>query len=202
MLRTREQARLSPIDVNPFRTAAGLKLIAAWERWRGRRLLPVESDIEPDDIASIVPQLMLLEYRGWDEVTFRWTGGQISEGLGQSLEGSNYLDLARSDVRAHRAERMARQMAQPCGACMVNIHRVETGILMPVEVVSLPVAPDRDDLPPLIIAVAAPSFSEMRMEGSSPQNLRERATEYFCFDIGAGLPEPVPDDFVAPEQGG
>jgi len=173
-------------------------LIRAWEAWRGRDLVPPRAAVDLAGIKELLPGLMLLEVESRDSIVFRVVGTEIDRALGIGITGCNYLDFARPERRALRAERMARQVAWPCGARMVTRFMLPNGTGAPLEVVALPLRVTPDAVPRQVIAVVGGLEEELVRDGPSTAPLDGASDIYEYFDIGAGVPrEPDPADFTA-----
>ncbi len=75
-------------------------LYAYWNEVRGERLAPKRFDIEPAQIASILPETFILERSNDGEFRFRLAGTRICESFGREFRGARLLDLWQSNDQA------------------------------------------------------------------------------------------------------
>lgn len=67
-------------------------LLAAWNRWRGSRALPERRDIDPMDIPTLLPNLVLLDVEDRD-FRFRLVGETIATRYASRLKGKSIGEL-------------------------------------------------------------------------------------------------------------
>lgn len=88
-----------------------VRLHAYWNDRRGARFAPARADIDPADLAPLLPDLMLMDVvDGGRDFRFRLIGTRIVEGLGRDSTGRLFSDLYR-DAPAAR-ERLAGRFQQ------------------------------------------------------------------------------------------
>ncbi|CAN0205482.1 MAG: PAS domain-containing protein [Thalassobaculaceae bacterium] len=63
-----------------------VRLLDAWNAWRGERPLPDRADVDPIDIPDLLPNLILLDVED-DDFRFRLVGEQIASRYGGRLKG-------------------------------------------------------------------------------------------------------------------
>ena len=68
-------------------------LYSYWNEVRGTRIAPRRFDIEPAQIASILPETFVLERCNDGEFRFRLAGTRICETFGREFRGLRMLDL-------------------------------------------------------------------------------------------------------------
>lgn len=161
--------------------------LAAWNRWRGGKMLPCRSDMDITTIARLMPRVVLLEISGPERMIFRLAGGEIEQYLGQRLQGRDYVAMAEPDHQARRARMMWRMMSQPCAA--VNVYRFADpdGSRRLIQVCGAPILADEPGAPIQLLAVASNLRRLGWGEGSIPHD--PSATGLCFIDIGAGLPQ-------------
>ena len=172
-----------------FAATDSLRLMEAWQRWRGGRLLPNRSDLDLADIKLLLPRIVLIEVRSAAEAIFRLAGSWIREELGFELTGLNYVDLAEPEGRAERGQLLLAEARQPCGAVMLYRHQYASGAVMPLEIVSLPLNPDTDGAPMLLIGLLTVLQRPPMPENAPGARILAPGRELRFFDIGAGVPD-------------
>lgn len=180
-----------PVDLSRLGTEQARRLATAWDGWRGPNLLPSRADLELDGIKDVLSLVMLLEVQSAEAIVFRLAGSMIDAFLGVSVTGTNFLDYAQAPHRTLRAERMLRQVAQPCGARSLSSFSFSGGYEVPIEIVALPVRPNEAGRAMQLIAVAAAMADHVTLTDPTTAPLRGGAAVYEYFDIGAGVPAPV-----------
>lgn len=162
------------------------QFLAAWNRWRGDRLLPRRADMDLTSIARLMPRVVLLEISGPERMTFRLAGGEVEQYLGRRLQGHDYLAMAAPDRQQRRATLMWRIVNQPCAA--VNVYRASDpdGAPRLIQFCGAPILADEPGAPIQLLAVA----SNLRRLGWGEGNMpyEPNATGLCFIDIGAGLP--------------
>ncbi len=81
-------------------------LFQYWNDVRGERLAPERFDIEPAQIAAILPETCILERDENGECLFRLAGTRICDNYGRELRGQRLHDLVIADHRATLGEVM------------------------------------------------------------------------------------------------
>lgn len=163
-------------------------LLAAWNGWRGNRLLPYRRDMDLVSIARLMPQLVLLEAHGPQRMVFRLAGTGIETVAGLRLMGRDYIALAQPDQRAARSRLMWGAATQPCGLLAFHPYQhPDSGRWHQIETFVLPILPDDASAPMQLIGLAA--HLPVLESGSHVTRPLEfsGATQHFL-DIGAGLP--------------
>ena len=74
-------------------------LYAYWNGLRGGRLAPERFEVQPAEIASLLPETFIAEVNGPENYDFRLVGTRICEQFGRELRGENLLDLWEADNR-------------------------------------------------------------------------------------------------------
>jgi len=164
------------------------RFIEAWLQWRGDAMLPRRAQIDLNQIKVLLPFVTLLEHRSVDDVRYRVAGTMITHHLGAEPTGKNYADLTPPEQWPVRRYRLASMVGRPCGGALHHEHehdlrRVVTAIL------TLPLAPDAADGPPLLLSVLAP-LEQLPDSRATSLSHKMRLPERFAFvDIGAGVPD-------------
>lgn len=161
--------------------------IEAWLQWRAAAILPHRTQVDLNQIKTLLPFISLLEYRSADDVRYRVAGTKITHYLGVEPTGQNYADLTPVGQWPVRRFRLASMVRQPCGGALHHeeehdLRRVATASL------TLPLLPDAPGGFPLLLALLAPLDRLPDAQATSLSH-KMRLPERFTFvDIGAGVP--------------
>lgn len=74
-------------------------LYAYWNDLRNGRQAPERFEVQPAEIASLLPETFIAEVNGPENYDFRLVGTRICEQFGRELRGANLLDLWDVDNR-------------------------------------------------------------------------------------------------------
>lgn len=74
-----------------MRSKTNAKLYAYWNSVRGDRTAPQRFEIEPSQIAEILSETFILEYRPANSYMYRLAGTKIGDYLGRELRGSAFV---------------------------------------------------------------------------------------------------------------
>lgn len=119
-------------------------LYAYWNDVRGERIAPKRFEIEPSQIAAILPDTFMLERI--DSVTsrFRLAGTRICETFGAEFRGVNIFEFFGPEDRV-TLQRQISVMAQQGAVGLFKIEgRTESGKIAGFEIVVLPLIHTRD----------------------------------------------------------
>lgn len=161
--------------------------LAAWNRWRGERLLPQRADMDITMIARLMPRVVLLEIFSAERMIFRLAGGEVEQYLGQRLQGRDYVAMAEAGQQERRGRMMWHVVSQPCAG--VNIYRASDpdGTSRLIQFCGAPIMPDEPGAPVQLLAVASNLRRLGWGEGGVPY---EPSAAGLCLiDIGAGTPD-------------
>lgn len=75
-----------------MRTASNSTLFAYWNEVRGNRIAPKRFEIEPSQIAEVLPETFILEFVEPSQFFYRLAGTRIGEQFKQELRGTNFVD--------------------------------------------------------------------------------------------------------------
>lgn len=84
-----------------MRHANSTALLTYWNRRRGNRPYPARSEIEPADIAPLLPDILIGETMADGERRFRLAGTGICNLFGRELKGTPIADLWLPERRRH-----------------------------------------------------------------------------------------------------
>jgi hypothetical protein len=182
----------APTDVRSLlgmaKSEQSVRLVEAWLRWRGERMLPRRIDVKLTEIARILPSIGLLEVLGADAVHIRVAGTGLRDLYGVEITGRNLKDVTAPEDWAERAARYRALGAQPCGSLYTRRDVLPQGRIVIYEGVGLPVDADDSGAKRQVIFCVAPLDRSFSLE--PPTDAREipLATEFRFIDIGAGVP--------------
>ncbi len=121
-------------------------LYAYWNAMRGARLAPRRFEIEPAQIADILPDTFILERVDFETYRFRLAGTRICEHFGAELRGSNFLDPW-TDQDHLSLSRLLTNVTQQGAVGVLTIEaETERGQTVPFEVLVLPLVHTRDSI--------------------------------------------------------
>ncbi len=119
-------------------------LYAYWNEVRGDRMAPRRFEIEPSQIAQILPDTFILERIDAATCRFRLAGTRISEAFKAEFRGSNIFDLFGPEDRV-ALQRQVAVMAQQGGVGLLTIESAtESGKIASLEMLLLPLIHTRD----------------------------------------------------------
>lgn len=168
------------------------KLFAAWQAWRGDRLLPRRADMDLVSISRLMPRLGLVDVRSAEQVTFRLAGTEIEQQFGQRLTGRSYLRLGPPERQKQHGELLWRIATQPCAMLQHISIDWQSGRRCVLEMLALPMLPDRDGDPVQLLGVV--SRLPQRSWGETDRIVTLHSIMLRLIDIGAGLPAGRPGD--------
>ncbi len=174
----------------PLTSPENGRLLEAWSRWRGGRLLPRRSDIDLGEIKPLLPMITLQACHSRHDVRFTVVGTRIRDMIGAELTGANYIDLAPPEHREVRAARIEAMVAWPCGSLFTYHHRFANGLTAQAETLSFPIDPDQAGRPRMILSHSAASTPRF-LPPPDPTRPLAVMEDYAFVDLGAGLPAAV-----------
>lgn len=68
-------------------------LYAYWDRIRNGRIAPCRFEIDPAEIAVLLPETFIIAYEERPSIRFRLAGTKICEHFGRELRGTDFMDL-------------------------------------------------------------------------------------------------------------
>jgi hypothetical protein len=181
-----------------FKTQACRMLFEAWHAWRSESLLPKHTDVDPNELKSVLPQIGILEIRARDSAVFRLAGSGLRDIVGLDLTGRDTIALSPPRYRRQRAYRLYTPVVWPCAYHGESRYTYSTDSTDVCESVGLPLEPDSPEIHGMII-FALDSILGRRWR-NVPAPLIDTTSDVFRFvDIGAGIPASIdpPDDFLA-----
>ena len=172
-----------------LKTKACRTAVEAWQTWRGERLMPAHSDVDPGALKWILARIGLIEVRGGDVATYRVAGSALRDTVGFDPTGRNLVELSPPEQRPRRAYRLAQLVARPCGYVAELNFAYSTGVTDMFESVALPLSSDQPETRGFVL-FAMESILGRRWQNDTGRFTMDVDTEIFDFlDIGAGVPE-------------
>ena len=98
--------------------ASSKRLFEYWNTVRNGRLAPDRFEIEPVDLADVLPDVFILECPDISTYRFRLAGTRICTALGHELRGSNLLDYWTGEEREAIHSLLHNVAKDGAGACM------------------------------------------------------------------------------------
>lgn len=138
-----------------MQTKAAATLYDYWTRRRGGRPVPLRSDIEPADLAVILPDLFILEHSAGANPCFRLAGTRLCAQFGRELKGTRFDALFAPDQR-NRIARIAENIMAHRTPATLLVEATDAGLeTTEVEITMLPLA-SKGRLADRIIGAFAP----------------------------------------------
>ncbi|WP_254055028.1 PAS domain-containing protein [Kiloniella sp. EL199] len=170
-----------------------------YDYWRGlerkeNSVLPNRSSFRPEDIPSLLPNIIVYELISRENIQIRLQGTAIDERFGQNLTGRNYLDYVADERRSTASDAFWLMALQPCGVVVVLEHTLSSGRLTAVEAVGFPFNNDAPTLDgskpnPLIIYQSNEIDNIDFQKDRDEERLKLiRVVERNMIDIGRGEP--------------
>lgn len=123
-----------------MQTKAVTALYDYWTRQRGDRTIPLRGTIEPADIASILPDVFILEHSRLADPHFRLAGTRICAQFARELKGAAFDQLFAPDQR-NRVARIAENVMAHAAPAVMQVALVDGTLeTTEAEIVLLPVA--------------------------------------------------------------
>lgn len=123
-----------------MQTKAATALYEYWTRRRGGRPVPLRSDIEPADLARILPDLFILEHSAASDPRFRLAGTRLCAQFGRELKGGRFDALFPADQR-NRIARVGENVMAHRTPAVLLVEAVDGALeVTDVEIVLLPLA--------------------------------------------------------------
>jgi len=175
-------------NAGPFLTAVCRSVLAYYLAARGARPMLPHAELDPGRLVHALPHLLLFEMNSPEMQRIRLAGTAFRTWFGFELTGRNWISMGHPDERAVRQRRVDAAWAQPCGIC-TRMWQFRDGLpRRRLEAVTLPMAPRRDDGPPVMLV----ALEEI---GGAPPGLRDvievrelQRVEWEYVDLGAGKP--------------
>lgn len=160
----------------------------AWLRWRGDRMVPLRSDVRPEDLAAALSSLGVLEVEAMDKIIMRVSSSIARDRTGRDSRGGNLIEMTRPEDRAMRMKRLWQMVTTPCGALAETRMTLKSGLESVLHSLVLPVAAEPDAPPRLLYVVS--EFTGTHEPGPDDRaGGMPLSHHYRLIDIGAGVPD-------------
>ncbi len=169
--------------------AGNRRVLDAWLRWRGARLLPQRRDLEIGDIAADLPYVGIAEVLPSGDVLVRVAGTALRRIYGVELTGRNVKDFTASADWPLRWWRYQRMVTRPCGSFYTRRDVLEGGRIVVYESVGLPLDTDGTVDRRQLLWSLVPLDETFTLDPTTAARTVPLATSYAFIDIGAGEPE-------------
>lgn len=181
-----------PLETNTCRT-----LLDAWLAWRGDRLLPRYSDLDPASIRKILPYVTVFEIRARDVAVIRLTGSGLRDIVGFDATGREVVEMMPKVSRLRRAYRLFVPATHPCGYFGNSKFTYTDGVFDWFETIGLPLEASESSGYSFIVSTLE-SLRGRRWQRVAGSFIDNSENEYRFLDIGAGTPASVdpPPDFL------
>jgi len=154
----------------------------------GRCSVPQRRSFNPMKIHACLPHVYITELISDTMIEVRLSGTAIDENAGQSLKGSNFLDMCGPAERPFHVAICHALTSCPCGVEMTRRVTLRDGRVNEYKSVSFPLA-DKEGAPRFIVGIANIaehiSFVE-RFEKA--QQIHSAIKDFNFIDIGVGVP--------------
>lgn len=151
-------------------------------------LLPRRSDLRPESVPGLLPNMVMFEVLSRDFVRFRLVGTAVVARYGEDPTGANYLDYVAPEMRNQSAMAFWAMQAQPCGMWGISRQDYAGGKSIRSEAIGFPVLGSPGEPVILLfqqVAVEKPTHLNTRED----ELLRHVIEQRQFIDIGAGVPE-------------
>ncbi|KLN61624.1 hypothetical protein WH96_04595 [Kiloniella spongiae] len=105
-------------------------------------VVPNRSAFRPEDIPSLLPNIIIYELVSRENIKIRLQGTAINERFGHDMTGGNYLDYVEEDRKKIAADAFWMMAEQPCGVLAVLEHALSSGRNITVESIGFPLHND------------------------------------------------------------
>jgi len=103
-------------------------LYAYWDALRAGRLAPLRNEVEPADIAALLPNAFILERTGRDAARFRMAGEAVCDLIGLALDGMSAAAIWEGASRLRIAQMIEGVVSAPAAAIIVGQSRAVGGV--------------------------------------------------------------------------
>jgi len=163
--------------------------LAAYEPARSTADAPRRADLDLRRLATVLPDLTIMERLAPEHVIFRLMGTATVARLGVDLTGHNFIDYLSPVERARIDEGLAIVAQHPCGTFSVFENTYSSGAKMRTETLSLPLDGGSGKPPYLIIALQL-ARALTRHEAAKQGTITDtRWLDGVFIDLGSGMPD-------------
>lgn len=130
--------------------ATSKRLFQYWDRVRGRRRAPRRFEIEPSQIADLLPETFIGEMRKQNRFQFRLAGTRICHHLGNELRGKDIAGLWRGHD-AEAVENVIHCVSEDAAAGIIQFHAAsESSVAAQFEMLLLPLVHSSEEITRLL----------------------------------------------------
>lgn len=79
--------------INKVRNKNNIQLYTYWNTLRQEKKAPHRFDVDPSQITSLLSEAFILEYKSYDDYSFRLAGTKVCKQFGRELKNNNFMDL-------------------------------------------------------------------------------------------------------------
>jgi len=161
-------------------------LLDYWLKIRGSKPAPFRADLRPGDIVSLLPNLMILEYRDPGQLIYRLTGTEIVNRMGHDFTGRNLYEISLPEEADSARYQFDALRAQPCGLILNLLLRSHRDVAFVAELIFLPLS-DRDGTINQLVTVVGEVKDNAKFNVSGKiASMTALSSEFL--DIGSGVP--------------
>lgn len=161
-----------------------------WRSIKGGNIVPHRSDFRPANVQSLLPYLMILEYRDPEALIFRLSGTGCYQKLGFDLTGKDGFDLVADRERDGAKLHFNALRSYPCGSIVYIKMQSKYQTHFIAETIFLPMRDYNGNVSQLI-GLCSVVERDVKKTWTSQSEIMK--TISVCFlDIGAGAPAPPP----------
>ena len=160
-------------------------LLDHWIDSRDGNSIPRKSDINPMNIHSILPEIVIMERIDQDSVVYRLAGTELAERSGFDLTGLNTLDTFPPAARKTINDAYLKAAEQPCGAYLKVAINFENDLSHDMECLYLPLSDD-EGVVRYLIALLFVENKEKYYKVSINKNIGYEVPSIKYIDIGFG----------------
>lgn len=151
-------------------------------------LVPHRDSFRPEQVARILPHIVIHELIAPDLIRLRLVGSAVAEDYGQEITGRNYLDFV-EEARRPKASRAIHVICeQPAGMLVQLRSRTRSGRVMTRESIAFPMR-DADGAIRLVYFCSSPARERRPLTAPADELQVMNVMNRTYIDIGGGVPE-------------
>jgi hypothetical protein len=170
-------------------------LCRLWQYWRSlsqqtRKMVPAKSDIRIGGLGATLPNIVISERIGPDEMLVRLAGSAMEEMTGKPLAGLNLLDLTPPSQREGVAKVYNNLFSLPCGFHISESLRADGGKKLVLAALVLPLLSEDGDARFTVgqYSITRNGFEDIGINAGAV--IEHRQIDVLGYiDVGFGLPE-------------
>lgn len=185
------------IDLSAYGTAIAMsdapdRLIAflmAYEAARGNKTAPRRSDLNLRQMASLLPDLTIMERIAPGNVVYRLMGTSVAHRLGTDLTGHNFIEYLDATERLRIDECIALVADRPCGTFSVYENTYASGAHVRAETITLPLDSGSGCAPYLVLGLHSAQAIMSYNVAQQGSVIGTCWRDGVVLDLGFGVPE-------------